>query len=178
MRETRISDGTLLLRLPGAQDVEAMVAACQDPEIPRWTSVPAPYTRADAEAWVTEAARAASAGSALHLLVLTAGGGRLLGSAGLVELDLAAGWGEIGYWLAAEARGGGVMTRAVRLLRDHGAGALGLRTLEILSHRDNAPSRRVAERAGFVDTGERRLAPRSAAGGAADHVVYAWSSSR
>ena len=45
------------LRLKRNDDVEAMVAACQDPEIPRFTRVPSPYTRADALEWIGSARR-------------------------------------------------------------------------------------------------------------------------
>jgi RimJ/RimL family protein N-acetyltransferase len=33
-------------------DVDAVTAACQDPEVQRWTRVPVPYARSDAEAFV------------------------------------------------------------------------------------------------------------------------------
>ena len=62
--------------------------------------------------------------------------------------------------MAAEARGKGVATRAVTLLRDWAAEELGLELIELLIHEDNPLSQRVAERTGFLDTGERRTAPR------------------
>ena len=179
MVDTRITDGALLLRLPEPGDVEAMVAACRDPEIPRWTLVPSTYTRADADAWLPETRRTAEAGSALHLVVVDARDERLLGSVGFVELDLAAGYAEIGYWLGREARGRGVMARAVVLLRAHGVARLGLRTFEVIPHRENARSRRVAERTGFTALEARRPAPRSLAGADTprEHVAYVWRSS-
>lgn len=172
---TRITDGTLLLRLPAVRDADALAAACQDPEIPRWTLVPSPYGREDALAWVEHARVTATAGTELHLLVLDADGEWLLGSVGFVTLDRCARYGEIGYWLAREARGRGVMSRAVELLRDHGARALGLERVELLVHRDNGASRRVAERAGFEPT-DLRPCLRRTADGPADHVAYLWSS--
>ena len=45
-----LRDGDLVLRPKRPEDADALTAACQDPEIPRWTFVPSPYTRADAEA--------------------------------------------------------------------------------------------------------------------------------
>ncbi len=42
-------------------------------------------------------------------------------------------------------------------------------------HTDNALSVRVAERTGFLDTGERRTAPRQEGATALDHAVYAWT---
>jgi RimJ/RimL family protein N-acetyltransferase len=166
-----LRDGDLVLRPKHAGDVAALTAACQDPEIPRWTLVPSPYTEADARAFIAASEREATAGKAVNLLAVDAADGRLLGSFSLMELDRAPGYGEIGYWVAADARGRGVATRAVRLLADWGRRELGLTKLEILPHRDNAPSRRVAERAGFRDTGELRACPR-APHATPDYAVY------
>jgi RimJ/RimL family protein N-acetyltransferase len=43
----------LLLRAPSKIDIEAITAACQDPEIQRRVPIPIPYTRRDAEGYVT-----------------------------------------------------------------------------------------------------------------------------
>ena len=88
-----------------------------------------------------------------------------------MELD-GAGYGELGYWTAADARGRGVATRAVALVRDWAHTALGLTTIEILPHRDNGASQRVAERAGFTATGEVRSAPRMPPGRREGYLVY------
>jgi RimJ/RimL family protein N-acetyltransferase len=42
----------LVLSTPVAADIDAITAACQDPLIQRWTTVPSPYTRTDAENFV------------------------------------------------------------------------------------------------------------------------------
>ena len=75
-------------------------------------------------------------------------------------IDREHGSAEIGYWVARAARGRGVATRAVRLVRDWAASELGLTTLELVIHEDNAPSHAVARAAGFTDTGEHRKPPR------------------
>jgi RimJ/RimL family protein N-acetyltransferase len=174
MQLPTLRDGDLVLRPKRRSDVDAITAACQDPEIPRWTLVPSPYTRADAEAYLAGSADEAAAGKAVNLLAVDARDGRLLGSFGLMELDREPGYGEIGYWVAAEARGRGVATRAVRLLADWAREELGLTRIDVLPHRDNAASRRVAEKAGFTDTGELVASPR---GGIEQRVyaVYAWT---
>ncbi len=59
----------------------------------------------------------------------------------------------IGYWLAQRFEGKGLMTRATRCLTAHGFVALGLHRLEIRAATDNARSRAVAERAGYVSEG-------------------------
>jgi RimJ/RimL family protein N-acetyltransferase len=170
-----LRDGDLVLRPKRLEDADAITAACQDPEIPRWTLVPSPYTRADAEAFLLRSAEEEAAGKTVNLLAVDADDDTLLGSFSLMELDREPGYGEIGYWVAAEARGRGVATRAVRLLADWARDALGLTHIDVLPHRDNAASRRVAEKAGFHDTGELVGSPR------ADieepiYAVYVWRS--
>ncbi len=148
-----LRDGDLVLRPKRPEDAEAITAACQDPEIPRWTFVPSPYTREDAEAFLASSAEEEAAGKSAGFLAVDAAG-RLLGSFGVMELDREPGYGEIGYWVAAEARGRGIATRAVRTLTRWAQDELGLTRIEILPHKDNLPSRRVAEKAGYVDTGQ------------------------
>jgi RimJ/RimL family protein N-acetyltransferase len=167
-----LRDGDLVLRPKRQEDLDAITAACQDPEIPRWTFVPSPYTRADAEAYFEHSAKEAAEGRAINLLAVDAQD-RLLGSFGLMELDREPGYGEIGYWVVADARGRGVATRAVRLLADWARDELQLTHIDVLPHKDNVASRRVAEKAGFVDTGELIGSPR------ADteepiYAVYVW----
>ena len=167
-----LRDGDLTLRPPVPGDAEAVTAACQDPAIQRWTFVPSPYRREHAEGWLAAAPERARAGEAVTLLALD-GDDRLVGSFSLMELDFDRGYGEIGYWVAAGARGRGLATRATRLLHEWARDALGLTRLEILPHVDNAPSRRVAERLGYVSTGELRKAPRGTDPDPV-YVVYAW----
>jgi len=171
IRAPRLSDGEIALRALAPVDVPAIVAACQDPEIPRWTSVPSPYTREDAYRFLAIAATEASAGEGIALAVADARD-RLIGTIGLMEIDDTR--GEIGYWTAAPARGRGVAPRAVALLRDWAHLELGIGELEILAHRDNHPSQRVAERAGFADTGELRSVARMPPGRREGFRLYVW----
>jgi RimJ/RimL family protein N-acetyltransferase len=168
-----LSDGEIRVRPLAPTDVPAIVAACKDPEIPRWTRVPSPYTREDAERFLAIAAAEASAGAGVALAV-TAADGRLIGTVGLMELDREHGRAEIGYWTAAEARGRGAATRAVALLRDWAHAELGVSELEILPHRDNRPSQLVAERAGFTDTGRVVSLPRMPERIRSGYKVYVW----
>ena len=168
-----LRDGDLTLRPPRPEDAQAVTAACQDAAIQRWVGVPSPYRREHAESWLASCAAQAESGEALTLLT-EGGDGRLAGSFSLLELARGPGRGEIGYWVAAAARGRGIATRSVALLRDWARDELRLRTIEILVHRDNAPSRAVALRSGFADTGELRTAPRREDPGPAALIVYLW----
>jgi RimJ/RimL family protein N-acetyltransferase len=162
-----LTDGVVTLRPKRPTDVEAITAACQDPEISRWTQVPRPYTREHAVEWLNQ-----DDPHSASLLAVDADG-VLLGSFSVMEIDRGRGYGEIGYWVAAAARGRGVATRAVVLLRDWASDELGLTELEIMAKPDNLGSRRVAERAGFAETGERRANPRDPSG-EPTYLVYAW----
>jgi RimJ/RimL family protein N-acetyltransferase len=167
-----LSDGVLTLRAKSGVDADALTAVCQDPEIARWTRVPTSYRRADALAWIAGSELELAAGTSIDWLAVDRDDG-VLASVGLMDIDRAKGTGEIGYWVAREARGRGVATRAVRLVRDWAASELGLTRLEILAHEDNAASLAVARAAGFTQAGERHGAPRE---GLPDgrYVVHHW----
>ncbi len=84
----------------------------------------------------------------------------VLASVAVQDIREDEGTGEIGYWVAAHARGRGIATRAVRLATGWALGELGLKTLEIMTHEDNAASQGVARAAGYVETGEKHVPPR------------------
>jgi RimJ/RimL family protein N-acetyltransferase len=152
-----LGDDSVLLRTWVAEDAAAVTAACQDPEIPRWTVVPSPYTEAEARAFIGGCGDAIAAGLALDLAVTAADNGRLLGAVGVTSFDWANRRAEIGYWVAREARGRGVARRAVRLLSDWVLRDLAFERLELLAHPHNHASQRVAEAAGFTREGTLRL---------------------
>jgi RimJ/RimL family protein N-acetyltransferase len=165
-----LTDGVITLRPPSHEDIDAIYAACQDREIQQWTNVPSPYTRDDAVRYVEVVSKEPDKAAFLGF-----DGDELVGSFSVMEIDLDRRYAEIGYWVAAPARGRGMATRAVTLLRDWAAAELGTELIELLIHEDNLPSKRVAERTGFLGTGERRPAPRSPEPGPRNHDVYAWS---
>lgn len=138
----------LTLRPRRLEDADALTAACQDPEIVRWTRVPSPYTREHALQFTAQSASEAEAGEAVGLLAVD-DDDRLLGSMSIMDLRAAPGCGEIGYWIAAEARGRGVATRAVRMLTAWAHDELGLDRVEIHIHKDNDASHGVPLRAGY-----------------------------
>ena len=145
-----------MLRPWRADDIPAIVAACRDPLIPRFTFVPSPYLEDDARAWLADLPGARERGERIGLAIADPGSDALLGSVGLRIADWAQPRGDIGYWVAPEARGRGVATRAVRLLAAWSLDTLHLGRLELVTHVENAASQRVAERAGFTREGMLR----------------------
>ena len=145
-----LDDGVITLRGFESTDVAPIVAICQDPEIPRWTLVPSPYGQDEARGYLAHVADGLAAGTGASFAIVDPSAGRLLGTAGLMAIDWAAGCAEIGYMLAAHARGRGGATRAVRLLAEWAFGTLGLERLEMHIDRDNRASLAVAARNGFT----------------------------
>jgi len=145
-----LRDGDLLLRPPTEADVPAVTAACQDEELARFLPrFPSPYRDQDARDWITSRN---TGDSSRDFLIVDAAGGDLLGAIG-VRLGET---GAIGYWIAAEARGRGIATRATRLLARWALTEGGVQRLELTTDPANVASQRVAEKAGFTREGVLR----------------------
>jgi hypothetical protein len=59
----------------GDGDVAAMTAACDDPEIARFTTIPSPYGSRHARECLTQARRGLESGTDLHTVVVAEGSG-------------------------------------------------------------------------------------------------------
>ena len=146
-----LSDGVVALRAWTPADVPALVEACQDPEITRRTLVPSPYTENDARSYLQRVAAGWDGGTCASFAVVDdTDRGAPLGAAGLAVIDWDQLAADVGYWLAAPARGGGLATRAVALLALWAFDTLGLERLELRTNEDNSASQAVARRAGFA----------------------------
>ncbi len=150
-----LSDGVVTLRPHRPADAPRLVEICQDPEIPRWTLVPSPYGEADARAFLRSSDEDRSAGRRAVLAITEDDAdGRLVGNAGLQAIDWRLRAADVGYLLAADARGRGLATRAVGLICGWAFDGLGLERLELRVQTANAASLAVARRAGFEPVAE------------------------
>jgi RimJ/RimL family protein N-acetyltransferase len=148
--------GVVLLRPWTRDDVAFVVAACQDPEVSRYSPIiPFPYTEADAVGWFESQEPTRLAGEGLDFAVVRAQGGDRLGAVGL-KVNALLRSAEIGYWLAREARGHGHVTSAARAVARWAFDDLGLARLELTTDPDNLASQHVAERCGFRREGRLR----------------------
>lgn len=155
--EPQLRDGHVLLRPWSNDDVPAIVAACQDQSIARWSPViPYPYADSDARGWLDSQEPTRAAGEGLDLAIVHTETSAVLGAIGISNVSMTLLSAEVGYWLAADARGHGYMTQALRLLAPWVFDELGLARLQLLTDPENAPSRRVAERCGFTQEGHLR----------------------
>ncbi len=163
--------GQLTLRRPAEQDAAAFVAACNDPDIARWTTLPIPYTPVHAHAFIARRTPAGLATGTEVAFTVADADDRALGVVGLHNIDASA-RAAVGFWLAPAARGRGVAAAAVRGLADWAFRSVGLR--ELLWHAvvGNVDSLRAAAAAGFTMEGTLH-----AALGHRDQIVDAWSGS-
>jgi len=173
--EPPLSDGVVTLRPWRADDAAELVAALDgDDEVARWLdSIPQPYTRADANAWLAQAILAWGERTGCPFAIVDAATGGLLGGMGLRWTDRINQVGEVGYWVREDARGHGVTSRALHLVAEWAFWTAGCERLVLRADTENVPSQRVAERAGFVREGIERSARFSARQGRrVDFVVY------
>ena len=151
------AEGGLTLSRPTAEDVDAITAACQDVDVVRFTRVPWPYTREDADFFVTMAEDDLRTGTSVNLLVRD-DDGTVLGSCGLPRMDERDNRAEVGYWVAAHARRRGVATRAARAVCRWAFEEVGLARLGLEAATVNPGSNGVARALGFTLEGTCRSA--------------------
>lgn len=143
----------LLLRPWRDADAESLCAACQDPDIARWVSIPQPYTMADAQASIDESRSLWDEGSAAFAIV-DAASDRLLGAISRFGPD--GHQATLGCWVAREARGRGVGTRALRAVSEWTLATTDVVRLETFIMVGNEVSERMVVRAGFRREGVLR----------------------
>lgn len=162
-----LSTSRLSLTPPKLEDVGEITAACQDPLIQQWTTVPSPYTEADGRSFVTDFVATGWDGGSPTWAIREACAEEceptpLIGMVGLTRSSEESPIAEIGFWLSEEGRGHGFMTEAVQGVVDFGFGTLDLESIvwrcEIHNGEPNWPSAKVAWRAGFTVEGRLRKA--------------------
>lgn len=154
----------LVLSIPTAADIDAITAACQDPEVSRWTTVPSPYSRENAAAFVDLVAGWWADG--VETVWAIREGEVLAGMIGLHRITEHphGGEAEIGFWGVAAFRGRGVMGEAARAVIDFAFGELRLARVAWRAVVGNVPSARTARSLGFRYEGTLRQGLASARG--------------
>jgi RimJ/RimL family protein N-acetyltransferase len=140
----------------GDEHLDGMAGLGGDAETARFTYVPVRFDRDAARDWLDRYVRGWQEGTLAGFAIEPAAGTGFLGFIALVRFDADGGQAEIGYIVAAPARGKGVARRALRLVSDWCLHGLGLRRIELRIDVENIPSVRVAERLGYVREGVLR----------------------
>jgi RimJ/RimL family protein N-acetyltransferase len=139
-------------------DLSRVLEIIRDPEIVRFSHLPDDWdTRAGALEYMRSLPRLAAVGRRVDLAIEALRPGWLVGRAALRHISWSEGRAELATWVAPEARGNGIGSEALALISDWAFSELGLRCVEGDPDRENVPSQRMLERAGFVAEGRRRL---------------------
>ena len=171
-----LKSDTLTMRPMRPSDAEDIYRAVQDPEIPKFTTLPADYpidlaiefanTRAAASfvnktelVFVIEDSRleksnastsASTSGSnSAHLASDYPYSNGFAGVMSLHTIDIPNHRAEIGYWLAKEARGQGICTKAAELITEYGLMTIGFKRIDGIVDVRNEPSKAALLKAGY-----------------------------
>jgi RimJ/RimL family protein N-acetyltransferase len=148
-----LSDGVVLLRQLRSDDRDAMLATMRDPLVRRWLNMPSDPHPRDFEQLRRRVRDGWKSGERYDYVVAPVADDVAVGA--VIASRRHRDNYELAYLAGPRGRGNGLMSRAVRLFCDalfeHGVGRLEVRT-----HPDNAPSQRLAERAGFQREGIER----------------------
>ncbi|MEO9329853.1 GNAT family N-acetyltransferase [Gordonia aurantiaca] len=140
-----LSDGGVTLRPHEPRDLDRMVELAADPAMMRWTPIPAPYSRAAAERFALDyAPRAWAAGDRMVWAVEF--DGRFVGT---VDIAGPGPLTQLSFDLHPDARGWGVMKRAVLLAVDHAFAEAGKEVVRWTTVAGNIDALRVAHACGF-----------------------------
>ncbi len=134
-------------------DEAALLAIFGDARVMRYWSTPPWQGLEQARALVANDAAAMAAGEALRLGLEPADGGAIVGTCTLFAFAASSRRAEMGYNLAFDAWGAGLMTEALEALLAHGFGALGLNRVEADIDPRNEASARLLGRLGFAREG-------------------------
>ncbi|HEX2128892.1 MAG TPA: GNAT family protein [Solirubrobacterales bacterium] len=145
------------LRTEDARELYAVVEANRD-HLSRWMPWAPGQTLSGTEVFIRSAIRQERDHEGFQLALVDRG--EICGVTGFHRVDHENNTTSVGYWLAADRQGRGLMTRAVGVLVDYAFDELGLHRIELRAAPGNAPSRALAERLGFTAEGLLREAER------------------
>ncbi|MGV9596481.1 GNAT family N-acetyltransferase [Streptosporangium sandarakinum] len=149
MNDQGLNDGVVQLRDWADDDAAWYAESARDPEIQRFTTDPSTLDAAQVLAAIN---RMRASDREVGFVICDSITGAKLGNIALAHDGRV---GELSYWLAAEARGRGVVTRALTLITSWAVRHIGLVELRLWAHQDNLASQRVALRAGYLRDPDR-----------------------
>lgn len=183
----QIIPSQIILRPVKPTDAEAIYSGAQDPEVPKFTTLPANYTIDNAINFAKNRAPERHANRLELIFAIDArfderdgATDQLVQLAGIISLhsiDFANHRAEIGYWLVKEARNKGIGTAAVELLTEYGLMTMGFRRIDALVDNRNEASKRLLIKAGYEFEGLLKKYVTRADGSQIDMAIFAATSS-
>lgn len=139
----------------GEHDARALAEAWEDPEVLRWTAVPADRSAEDARAWIRGEERRRADGLAMDLVITAVDDPKqVLGEVGLVMAEPQRQWAELGFWTTPGARGVGRASAASRVFVAWVLRELPVQRVFARTRPENPAAGRVAAAAGLARAGE------------------------
>ena len=138
-------NNSISLRPLRTDDAEWIFDACQDPIIPRFTTLPAEYTMAHALDFVQRVPASMELQREIPF-VIEFGVGEDAAFAGVISfhsISAANHRAEIGYWMHAPMRGKGIGTIAAKMITNYGFTTMGFRRIEAAVDVDNSASQKL-----------------------------------
>ena len=148
-----LAEDGLRLRAWHDGDIGQLVEAVHESveSVGRWLPwCHAEYGREEAAAWIARCRAGWQAGNHFAFALFPVDSGRLMGSAGLSQLDPLHRRANLGYWVRQSCQGQGIGSAAARTVARFGFERLGLARIEIVVLPGNRPSRAVAEKTGAI----------------------------
>jgi ribosomal-protein-alanine N-acetyltransferase len=159
-----LTSGTITMRPMRPSDAEDIYRAVQDPTIPKFTTVPEDYPIDLAIEFAGKRAAASFVNKTELVFVIedsrlssVSGSGssaypysnNFAGVMSLHSIDIPNHRAEIGYWLAKEARGNGICTKAAEMITEYGLMTLGFKRIDGIVDVRNEPSKAALLKAGY-----------------------------
>jgi RimJ/RimL family protein N-acetyltransferase len=166
---TSLTDGVIVLDAHTLADAEAHWRG-EDDEMRQRFDAPRAATLEEIHAALGRWIEARAAGGPNFVYALRLPDGPLMGGCEIRRLG--PGRANVSYWVFPDFRGRGYAARALRLLCAAAAKLADVRQLEAHIDPDNLASRRVAEAAGFTETGS--VEDETWAGELSMRVLYVW----
>ena len=143
--------GKFTLRPPVDGDVNSIFAACQDPLIPRFTTVPPDYTMAHALNFVQRVSTSMELQREIPFIIEYGVGNEkeFAGVISLHSISIDNHRAEIGYWVHLPMRGKGIGTIAAKMITGYGFDSLGFKRIEALVDVENSQSEKLLNSAGY-----------------------------
>ncbi|MBN4064509.1 GNAT family N-acetyltransferase [Dehalococcoides mccartyi] len=168
-----VADDSLVLRPADIDDAEIYLQLVAEnyEYISNWIRVPKPPLTVD-ERRKAQAADLASGAEGKGYWWLIEYENELVGTIALHHVNAIERWSLVGYWLAEEFTGKGLMTRSLKLVIDWAFTGLGLNRVEIQASLNNPASTAIPERLGIRRESIRRQSD-VVKGASLDMAIYA-----
>jgi RimJ/RimL family protein N-acetyltransferase len=147
--EDKIGNEKIYLKMPTLKDAEKIFMYCQNKDLLKFMEWNAPKDINEVKKHINERIKKAKRGSSFEMCIYLKETDELIGSAGLVKIDLNNEYVELGYWVAKPFWHRGIATEATSLILAYVFNTLKANNIVIMCNPKNIRSRAVAEKLKF-----------------------------